>query len=413
MAGSFELIPGGALSGGRYRVQRRLAAGGMASVWLARDERLDREVAVKVISDVLATDPRYVERFRREARMAAALSHPHLVQVFDFSEEGERPYLVMEYVEGGSLADALRGSDGDVIEPGSVARPLLEALAAIHEAGIVHRDIKPGNVLIGANGQIKLTDFGIARPDDATSLTQTGHVVGTARYLAPELARGEPATAQSDLYACGVLLGECARGDQPPWLARFVERLTASDPRQRPSSARQALELLGDRTRTAPTRVLPSTARSPTTTPTAVLGDAPAGHLDRRKAAVAGALAAGMLTLLVLVLGNGGGTKPQTAGSPPATRSPTTNPPSRSTTVGTPGPSAPSAPAPSQAATSPSGDTCATIEQRRARIEEQKRTIEAQKHATNDKSTRDALEARKRALDQQRHALDEHKKACH
>ena len=191
------------LLSGRYRLRRRLGHGGMAMVWLGFDERLERPVAIKVLSDTLASDKTYLERFRREARVAASLQHPNLVPIYDFGS-GDRPYLVMEYVEGGDLGVRLRG--GDEPDPRVLAEQLLGALRHIHAAGVIHRDIKPNNVLVDSYGEARLTDFGIAQPADAISLTKTGEVIGTETYLAPEVLAGEPATVRSDLYALGVVL---------------------------------------------------------------------------------------------------------------------------------------------------------------------------------------------------------------
>ena len=250
-----EIRPGAAIGDGRYRLERLLGAGGMASVWLARDDRLDRLVAVKVMSDSLATDPSYARRFEREARTAAGLSHPNLVRVFDYETEGARPALVMEYVDGGTLATAIEGERPTSIDHEQLARELLEALAHVHEAGIVHRDVKPANVLIGRDGRARLTDFGIAQPEDATRLTQVGAVIGTIKYLAPEVIQGTDASPASDLYAAGVVLRECAGESPQPRLARLVERLTEAEPEHRPSSARAALDELG-----SPPRPQPSSA---------------------------------------------------------------------------------------------------------------------------------------------------------
>ena len=189
----------GAILGERYRLERRIASGGMATVWLARDEELERRVAIKVLSDVLAEDPAYTERFRREARVAAGLSNPNLVRVFDYSAESERPYIAMEYVEGGTLADRVAQGTADDFDSRRLARELLGALAAIHAAGVIHRDVKPSNVLLDPNGSTRLTDFGIARPENATELTGTGQVLGTLKYMAPEVLAGQPATERSDL----------------------------------------------------------------------------------------------------------------------------------------------------------------------------------------------------------------------
>ena len=229
----------------RYRLERPLGRGGMASVWLASDEVLDRPVAIKVLSDTIASDPEFLARFRREARMAASLSHPNLIGVYDYAEAEERPYLVMEYVPGDNLAERMSADAPTDCE--SLARELLGALGHIHAAGIVHRDVKPQNVLIAADGSPKLIDFGIALPRDATSLTRTGNLLGTARYIAPEVMQGEPATERSDLYSCGVVLRDCLGDDAPAHLRALVERLSAADPGARPASAREALARLGGR----------------------------------------------------------------------------------------------------------------------------------------------------------------------
>jgi serine/threonine-protein kinase len=227
---------GTTLCDGRYRLEEVVGRGGMAIVWAATDLQLERRVAIKVISDVLALDPKFVARFEREARIAAGLNHPNLVKLFDYSTEEDRPFLVMEFVPGGTLAEARTSP-----EPMALARGLLDALAHIHDAGILHRDIKPANVLLSADGSPRLTDFGIARGDDQTALTLTGQVMGTLRYIAPEVAAGEPATQRSDLYSLGVLLGEVAGPGAPEPLAGLVGRLAAVDPVERPTSARQAV----------------------------------------------------------------------------------------------------------------------------------------------------------------------------
>ena len=248
---AIELSPGATVGdSGRYRIERVLGTGGMASVWLATDARLDREVAIKVLSDVLALDPDYVRRFEREARVAASLSHPHLVRVYDFSVDGPRPYLVMEYVAGGSLADRLRATDVPQ-SPGAtawdvevLARELLDALGYIHQAGVIHRDIKPANVLIGTDSRARLTDFGIAQPSGATRLTKTGMVVGSGRYIAPEVMRGDPASERSDLYSLGVLIEQCVTPGASPQLRALVRQLTAEKPEARPATADQAIKAL-------------------------------------------------------------------------------------------------------------------------------------------------------------------------
>lgn len=244
----------GAVLGDRYRLERVIATGGMATVWLARDTELDRDVAVKILSDVLAENRTYTERFRREARVAAGLSNPNLVRMFDYSGRTERPYLVMEYVGGGTLADRIAAGTAADLDTETLARELLAALGAIHEAGVVHRDVKPSNVLLDGEGHAHLTDFGIAQPEDATQLTGTGEVIGTLKYMAPEVLAGQPATERSDLYALGVLLSETLAGRPMPKLEALIDRLTATDPFERPASAIQAASLLdsyGDRATTA------------------------------------------------------------------------------------------------------------------------------------------------------------------
>lgn len=251
----------------RYRLERTLGRGGMAAVWLGHDEVLERPVAVKVLSDTIAGDPGFVTRFRREAHTAAGLSHPNLVDVYDFSEEGERPYLVMQFVPGENLAERLER--GMPVDCEQLARELLEALAHIHRAGILHRDVKPANVILEPDGTAKLIDFGIALPADATALTSTGLVLGTERYAAPEVMEGRAASERSDLYSCGVVLRSCEAGASPA-LQALVEWMTRADPRDRPGSAEQALAEL-DRGVSAPeppTRAFePTFERSPSRPP--------------------------------------------------------------------------------------------------------------------------------------------------
>lgn len=236
----------GAISSGgwlkeRYRLERTLGRGGMAAVWLGHDEVLERPVAVKVLSDTIASDPDFVARFRREAHIAAGLSHPNLVGVYDFSEEGERPYLVMQFVPGETLASRLQRKHE--VDCDQLARELLHALSHIHRAGILHRDIKPSNIIVEPGGTAKLIDFGIALPSDATSLTRTGLVLGTERYAAPEVMEGRQATEQSDLYSCGVVLSSCG-GECSRSLRAVIAAMTCKDPRDRPPSAQHALEQL-------------------------------------------------------------------------------------------------------------------------------------------------------------------------
>ncbi len=200
---------------GRYRIETPLGSGGMATTYLARDLVLDRPVAVKVLrlTDSQATD---LARFEREARAAAAVSHPNVVQVFDAGQDGDLRYIVMEWVDGGDLAHLIRERAPLPLEEAvRITADILRGLAAIHQAGIVHRDVKPANVLIDRQGRAKLTDFGIARRSDDPTLTGPVELLGTAAYVAPERVRGEPATPASDLYAVGVILYELLTGHGP------------------------------------------------------------------------------------------------------------------------------------------------------------------------------------------------------
>jgi serine/threonine protein kinase len=176
--------------------------------------------------------------------------------MYDFSVDAPRPYLVMEYVAGGSLADRLRETrapDARAWDADVLARELLDALGYIHHAGIIHRKIKPANVLIGTDARARLTDFGIAKPSGATRLTKTGMVVGSGRYIAPEVMRGEPASERSDLYSLGVLIEQRLAPGAPPELSALVRHLTANQPERRPKSAQQALTALErDATETVP-----------------------------------------------------------------------------------------------------------------------------------------------------------------
>ena len=203
---------------GRYHVRSRLAHGGMSTVYLATDQRLDRDVALKVLYPHLADDQRFLERFEREAKSAARLSHPHVVGVLDQGvEDGPDrgvAYLVMEYVPGKTLRDLLR-ERGRLTPRQALAMldPVIEGLGAAHDAGLIHRDVKPENVLLAERGGIKIADFGLARAVSAG--TNTGTLVGTAAYLPPELVTGEPADARSDIYSAGIMLFELLTGTQP------------------------------------------------------------------------------------------------------------------------------------------------------------------------------------------------------
>jgi len=252
--------------GNRYRLLRRIAVGGMGSVWEAEDGVLHRRVAVKLLSDSLSSDRRFADRFRREAQAAAGLSHPNIASVFDYGEDADRRFMVMELVDGEPLSERLTGPGGVApSEAVRIAAQVALGLQAAHEAGIVHRDIKPGNVMLTDAGQVKVLDFGIAAAAGAP-LTATGARMGTATYLSPEQAMGEPPTPGSDVYSLGVVLYEMlagrppftsdtpvgvaaqhvqrepppldgtARGIPPPVAAACLQAL-AKDPARRPPSA--------------------------------------------------------------------------------------------------------------------------------------------------------------------------------
>ncbi|MBL8112722.1 MAG: serine/threonine protein kinase [Acidobacteria bacterium] len=222
---------------GRYRLDAVLGQGGMAAVYRAEDTKLGRAVAVKVILPIHASDSHFVERFLREARLVAALEHPNILPVYDFGEENGLPYLVMPYLEGGTLRDRMLKRNG--VPSGaalSFVKQLAEALDAAHAAGVLHRDVKPANVLLGKEDRVFLGDFGIAKAlESMTGLTATGVVVGTPIYMAPEQAQGKPASPASDRYALGVLAYELFAG-QPPFegesaLSLMHQHVTTPPPR--------------------------------------------------------------------------------------------------------------------------------------------------------------------------------------
>jgi serine/threonine-protein kinase len=210
----------GALTGtvlsGRYRLDQRLGSGGMSTVYLARDETLERWVAAKVLHREISDQPDQIERFRREARSVAQVSHPNVVAVIDAGEDGGRPYIVFEYVEGETLKQRIeRMGKLPLDEAAAYAIEVGRGLQAAHTRRLVHRDVKPQNVLIDADGRAKVTDFGIARELEVDGLTATGRVLGTTDYVSPEQAMGHEVDARSDIYSLGVLLWEMLTGDVP------------------------------------------------------------------------------------------------------------------------------------------------------------------------------------------------------
>ena len=200
----------------RYELGEEIGRGGMADVYLAHDRLLDRRVAVKVLSPAFASDPTNFERFRREAQSAAGLNHPNIVAVYDWGEDDNTSFIVMEYVPGQTLRDLIQAYGHlSPNEAARIAAEIADALSFAHEHGVVHRDVKPGNVLINPQGQVKVTDFGIARAETGDPLTKTGAVLGTATYFSPEQAQGLALDGRSDVYALGVVLFEMVTGTAP------------------------------------------------------------------------------------------------------------------------------------------------------------------------------------------------------
>ena len=246
--------------GGRYRLRRELARGGMAAVWEAEDKVLTRRVAIKVLHPHLAGDDGFRTRFRREAVAAAKLAHPHIVTTYDTGRDADVAYIVMELVEGTTLARLLKAQGPlPVAKAVDVAVQVADALACAHSHGVVHRDVKPANILLREDGHVKVADFGIAKAGAGNDLTRTGVVMGTAKYLSPEQVSGNPADAGSDIYALGIVLYEMLCGS-PPFvgdteLSTAVARLTAA-----PGSLRDRRQ---DIPRSLEAVVLRSLARDP------------------------------------------------------------------------------------------------------------------------------------------------------
>ena len=345
----------GDLVGDRYELGRQLGAGGMARVFLAHDRLLDRQVAVKVLSDPYASDPQFVERFRREASAAAGLNHPNIVAVYDRGEADGSYYIVMEYMSGPDLKRVIRArAPLPPLEAIDYGQQILAALGAAHRRDVIHRDVKPQNVLVAEDGHLKVTDFGIARAGADGGMTEAGSVIGTAQYLSPEQARGDEVTAASDCYAVGIVLYEMLTGrvpfdgeravtvamkqiNDPPTPPRVLEgaiplvledvvlRSLAKRPSERYRTAEEMSHALGE-ARTAiesgdPTRVLP--AAGPPTAQTRVADPvtgqtrvapppppSPAARRRRRWPIVVGVivLLAIVAAVAVALLSGGGGT---------------------------------------------------------------------------------------------------------
>jgi serine/threonine-protein kinase len=220
----------------RYELGEEIGRGGMADVYLAHDRLLDRRVAVKVLSPQFASDPTNVERFRREAQAAAGLNHPHVVAVYDWGEEDDTSFIVMEYVPGQTLSEVIQSySPLAPVHAARIAAEIADALSFAHAHGVVHRDVKPGNVLITPQGQVKVTDFGIARAESGEPLTKTGAVLGTATYFSPEQAQGYQVDGRTDVYALGVVLYEMVTG-RPPFTAESPVAVAMKHVREEPTA---------------------------------------------------------------------------------------------------------------------------------------------------------------------------------
>jgi eukaryotic-like serine/threonine-protein kinase len=318
------------LLGNRYRLGERLAAGGMGSVYRAVDETLGRQVAVKALRRELADDPTFLERFRREARAAAALSHPGVAAIYDYGEVEGQPFIVMELVEGENLAERVAaGGPLPWQEAFAIGEQVAAALAAAHAHGLVHRDVKPANIMLGRDGRAKVTDFGIAQAAQAATLTRTGMVLGSANYVAPEQAKGGHVGPAADLYSLGCVLFEAVTGETPYHGGNAVAIATqhvsapVPDPRElRPELPAQAATLIMRALRKQPDARFPSgTAMAAAlaaarqqedatqilpvpVVPAAPRGPVPSGvpRTPRRRRSRPAAVAVGALVVVALVL---------------------------------------------------------------------------------------------------------------
>lgn len=335
------------LVAGRYELERPLGHGAMAVVDLAHDVELGRPVALKRLAENLARDEETRRRFVREARLAARLSHPNVVRVYDVGEDAGVPFIAMEYVDGETLAElvARRGRLAPA-EAAALGAQACSALAAAHVAGLVHRDVKPQNLLLRSDGALKLGDFGIAfGGNEATQLTQAGTLLGTAAYVAPEQARGERVTAAADIYGVGAVLYELLTGEPPrrvvsfaeldgddafrvrdvatraagvpPDLAAAVSECLAVRPEERPESAAvlaRRLALVAGEAETLTLPAEPGRRATEIVAPTSML---PAGRRAGRRGVVAAlaAVAAAAIAAAVVVVASGGGSAPSPSGT--------------------------------------------------------------------------------------------------
>jgi serine/threonine protein kinase len=316
------------LAGDRYQLEHRLGHGGMATVYRARDLKLDRQVAIKLLADNFAGDDEVRKRFSREARLAARLDHPNVVQVFDVGEDDDRPYIVMEHVEGGTLADRLgrRRRSLDRAEGLRLLGQLCEGLGHAHSKKLVHRDIKPQNLLLrDSDDCLKITDFGIARAaEETTRLTRPGRVIGTDRYMAPEQLADGKITPATDVYACGVVADELLPQSRCPELSEIIGRCLREDPGERFSDASALGEALASvegngavgvvrriNSQAGPTQRLPATGTTaPWPAPTAVK---PRSRRARKRLVAGLALIAAVAAGAVITLASNDSNSPNNA----------------------------------------------------------------------------------------------------
>lgn len=343
---------------GRYELVRPLGHGAMATVDLANDVELDRPVALKRLAENLARDEDLQRRFLREARLAARLAHPNVVRVFDVGEDDGRPFIAMEYVEGETLAELVaQRAPLPAAEAARLGTQMCAGLAAAHAAGLVHRDVKPQNLLLSTDGVLKLGDFGIAAGQDGTRLTLAGTVLGTAGYLAPEQARGEQVTAAADIYAVGAVLYELLTGEPartagslaelgsddglgppdlaarvptaPPELVAAVTACLSFRPQDRPPSAAALARVLAVPSE-AETLSLPPDPAQRATEILARPGRTRSRWTGRRLAAITALIAAAVAGLVAAVALSGGGGN---ASPPPGSTSQAVTPPAPATNV--------------------------------------------------------------------------------